>query len=190
MDTKTNLTFPSGGFRRLKTFILGRVIYDVSVRFAELYIPKNSRTQDQMVQAARSGVQNIAEGSSASATSRETEIKLTGVARASLEELYLDYEDYLRQNRLFLWPENHPLRTDFIARKVGSNKAFRMFVEQATVSFPQMRKDEIVANAALLLINIVRYMLFRQIARQSRDFLDEGGLHERMKQMRRKNRGQ
>ena len=92
-----------GSYRKLKTFQLARLIYDLTDRFCKQFISKFSRTQDQMVQAARSGVQNIAEGSKASATSKKTEIKLTNVARASLEELLCDYEDFLRQNKLPLW---------------------------------------------------------------------------------------
>ena len=87
---------PHGGYRKLKSFQVAEVVYDVTVRFCERYIPRGSRTRDQMVQAARSGVQNIAEGSAASATSKQTEIHLTNVARASLEEVVRDYEDYLR----------------------------------------------------------------------------------------------
>lgn len=86
-----------GGYRKLKSFQLAQLVYDVTVRFCDKYIDRRSRTHDQMVQAARSGVQNIAEGSQASATSKKTELKLTQVARASLEELKLDYEDFLRQ---------------------------------------------------------------------------------------------
>src|SRR5665213_629995 len=89
-----------GSYRKLKTFQLARLIYDLTDRFCKKFVSKFSRTQDQMVQAARSGVQNIAEGSIASATSKKTEIKLTNVARASLEELLCDYEDFLRQNKL------------------------------------------------------------------------------------------
>ena len=98
MEDKEPLLFPHGGYRKLKSFQLAQLCFDITVRFVELYIPPKSRTTDQMVQAARSGVQNIAEGSVASATSKRTELKLTNVARASLEELHLDYEDYLRQH--------------------------------------------------------------------------------------------
>jgi len=97
-----------GGYRRLKSFQVAQLVYDVTVRFCERYIDFKSRTCDQMVQAARSGVQNIAEGSQASGTSRKTELKLTNVARASLEELRLDYEDFLRQRGLALWAPDHP----------------------------------------------------------------------------------
>ena len=93
-----------GGYRKLKSFQVAQLAYDVTVRFCDKYIDRCSRTHDQMVQAARSGVQNIAEGSVASGTSRKMELKLTNVAKASLEELRLDYEDFLRQRGLALWP--------------------------------------------------------------------------------------
>src|ERR1700723_2667766 len=92
-----------GGYRKLKTFQLSQLIFDITVRFCDRFVNKKSRTHDQMVQAARSGVQNIAEGSQASGTSKKTELKLTNVARASLEELRLDYEDFLRHRSLPLW---------------------------------------------------------------------------------------
>ena len=85
-----------GGYRGLKSFQLARLIFDITLRFCDRFVGSRSRTHDQMVQAARSGVQNIAEGSQASGTSKKTELKLTNVARASLEELRLDYEDFLR----------------------------------------------------------------------------------------------
>jgi len=94
-----------GGYRRLKSFQVAQLVYDVTVRFCERYVDRFSRTRDQMEQAARSGVQNIAEGSQASGTSRKTELKLTNVARASLEELRRDYEDFLRQRGLRDWGE-------------------------------------------------------------------------------------
>src|SRR5947207_9557603 len=97
-----------GGYRKLKSFQVAQLIYDMTVRFCDRYVEKRSRTHDQMEQAARSGVQNIAEGSQASGTSKKTELKLTNVARASLEELRLDYEDFLRHRALALWPPNHP----------------------------------------------------------------------------------
>lgn len=104
-----------GGYRKLKSFQVAQLAYDVTVRFCQRYVEKRSRTHDQMVQAARSGVQNIAEGSQASGTSKKTELKLTNVARASLEELRLDYEDFLRQRRLPQWPRTDPRRAALIA---------------------------------------------------------------------------
>ncbi|MBI5867212.1 MAG: four helix bundle protein [candidate division Zixibacteria bacterium] len=112
-----------GGYRRLKSFQVAELIYDVTVRFCEKHIERRSRTHDQMVQAARSGVQNIAEGSQASGTSKKTELKLTNVARASLEELRLDYEDFLRQRGLPLWERNDPRREELIARRPANADA-------------------------------------------------------------------
>lgn len=109
-----------GGYRRLKSFQVAQLVYDVTVRFCDRYINKRSRTHDQMVQAARSGVQNIAEGSSASGTSKKMEMKLTNVARASLEELRLDYEDFLRQRGLLRWERNDPRRQLLIDRRPRS----------------------------------------------------------------------
>jgi four helix bundle suffix protein len=112
-----------GGYRHLKSFQVAQLVYDVTVRFCERYVEHRSRTRDQMVQAARSGVQNIAEGSQASGTSKKTEIKLTNVARASLEELRLDYEDFLRQRRLALWPREDPRRAELIGRRPANADA-------------------------------------------------------------------
>src|SRR5436305_5310727 len=104
-----------GGYRRLKSFQVAQLVYDLTVRICDGFVDRRSRTHDQMVQAARSGVQNIAEGSQVSATSKKMEMKLTGVARASLEELKLDYEDYLRQHSLPIWARNDPRRENLIA---------------------------------------------------------------------------
>ncbi len=106
-----------GGYRHLRSFQVAQLAYDLTIRFCDRYISKRSRTHDQMVQAARSGVQNIAEGSKASGTSKKTELKLTNVARASLEELKLDYEDFLRQHGLPLWPREDPRRRALVARR-------------------------------------------------------------------------
>lgn len=106
-----------GGYRHLKSFQVAQLAFDVTVRFCDRYISPRNRTHDQMVQAARSGVQNIAEGSKVSGTSKKMELKLTNVARASLEELKLDYEDYLRQHWLPLWPEDDPRRRALVARR-------------------------------------------------------------------------
>jgi len=106
-----------GGYRKLKSFQIAQLVYDVTVRFCDRYIDKRSRTHDQMVQAARSGVQNIAEGSQASGTSKKTEMKLTDVARSSLEELKLDYQDFLRHRNLSEWQREDPRREELIARR-------------------------------------------------------------------------
>ena len=178
----------NGGYRNLKSFKLARVCYDVTCRFVQLYIPAGSRTRDQMEQAARSGVQNIAEGSVAAATSSRAELKLTNVARASLEELRLDYEDYLRRHGFAKWPEHDMLRDDFIRRRIADNRQFREFVEWAEAQEPALPKDAIVANAALLLIEAASYFLGRQIMNLSEKFLSEGGFAERMAGMRKDRR--
>ena len=120
MNSPEPLIPKHGGYRRLKSFQVAQLIYDVTVRFCDRYIDRRSRTHDQMVQAARSGAQNIAEGSLASATSKKTELKLTQVARASLEELKLDYEDFLRQRRMPMLEPNHPVLYRFKQRKPRS----------------------------------------------------------------------
>lgn len=117
-----------GGYRNLKSFQVAQLAYDVTVRFCDLYINKRSRTHDQMVQAARSGVQNIAEGSHASATSKKMEIKLTQVARASLEELKLDYQDFLRHRRLALLNPDHPALSRFKALRCATLEEVQAWV--------------------------------------------------------------
>jgi len=119
-----------GGYRKLKSFQLAQLVYDVTVRFCDRYVEKRSRTHDQMVQAARSGVQNIAEGSQASGTSKKTELKLTNVARASLEELRLDYEDFLRQRALPLWSREDPRRAELIARRLQTADEVAAWVKE------------------------------------------------------------
>jgi four helix bundle suffix protein len=117
-----------GGYRKLKSFQVAQLVYDITVRFCDRYVDRFSRTKDQMVQAARSGVQNIAEGSQASATSKKTELKLTQVARASLEELKLDYEDFLRQNNLPILEPNHPTLIRLKAKKPQTLGEFSAWV--------------------------------------------------------------
>ena len=119
MDENHKLLLPSGGYRKLKSFQLAQLVYDITVRFVELYIPCNSRTCDQMVQAARSGVQNIAEGSVDGATSTKIEMKLYNIAQGSLEELRLDYQDYLRQKGEKIWDKESVLYQEFISRRVS-----------------------------------------------------------------------
>lgn len=189
-DIKDNgeLLFPHGGYRKLKSFQLAQLCFDITVRFVELYIPKNSRTIDQMVQAARSGVQNIAEGSVASATSKRTELKLTNVARASLAELHLDYEDFLRQHSYPHWSKDHPLAQEFIRRRISSMKDFREFIQWTKLQNSVMSvnvgkcplQSVIVANAVLLLLNVTCHLLDRQLVRLAADFENNGGFSERM----------
>ena len=188
MEDNKQLLFPHGGYRKLKSFQLAQLCFDITIRFFELYIPKNSRTTDQMVQAARSGVQNIAEGSVASATSKRTELKLTNVARASLEELRLDYEDYLRQHSCPQWAKDHPLAQKFIRSRISSMEDFRNFIQWAKLQNSVMSvnvgncplQSVIAANGVLLLLDTACFLLDRQLARLAADFENEGGFSERM----------
>ncbi|MFM7171772.1 MAG: four helix bundle suffix domain-containing protein, partial [Caldilinea sp.] len=171
---------PHGGYRYLKSFQVAQLLYDVTVRFCDRYIDPRSRTHDQMVQAARSGVQNIAEGSQASGTSKKTELKLTNVARASLEELKLDYEDFLRQRGLPLWERNNPHRQHLVNRRCTTADEVARWAKEihdqaiTTPSTPSTY-PEIAANAALTLIAVACALLDRQIAAQAAAFEQEGG---------------
>jgi len=164
-----------GGYRNLITFQKAEIIYDGTVYFTRRFFKKYDRTVDQMVQAARSGKQNIAEGSMASATSKETEIKLTNVARASLEELLIDYEDFLRTNKLEIWSKDHKLALRFRELNKTPNANYETYKRAI-----ENDKPEICANAMICLINIVTYLLHRQIETLEKAFLNEGGLRERM----------
>ena len=181
---------PHGGYRKLKSFQLAQLAYDLTVSFVEHYIPRESRTCDQMVQAARSGVQNIAEGSMASGTSKKTELKLTNVARASLEELRLDYEDFLRQRGYRLWPADDAAGQRFSAARCGTLDAVRNWInaEHFSGRLP-VPVPEIAANAALILIRVSCSLLDRQIARLAADFEQEGGFTERLYRVRSATRG-
>ena len=197
-----------GGYRNLKGFQVAQLAYDLTVRFCDRYISKRSRTHDQMVQAARSGVQNIAEGSKASGTSKKTELKLTNVARASLEELKLDYEDYLRQRGLPLWARDDPRRRALVARRCRTVEEVVIWVREqhgrdgryglhgrtksAEVSIPSIKSissipstyPEIAANAAHVLIGVACVLLDRQLASLARAFEREGGFTERLYRVR------
>ena len=165
---KSDLIPKHGGYRNLKSFQIAQLVYDITVRFCSKYVDKFSRTTDQMVQAARSGVQNIAEGSQASATSKKTELKLTQVARASLEELKLDYEDFLRQRTLQKWDHKNPLRQDLIDRRLETADEVALWVKWAvakstssTESTLSITYSEFSANAALALLSVACFMLDR-----------------------------
>jgi four helix bundle suffix protein len=179
-----------GAYRKLKSFQLARLVYDVTLRFVELYIDKFSRTKDQMVQAARSGVQNIAEGSLASATSKKTELKLTQVARASLEELRLDYEDFLRQRSLVTLSPINPVLIRFKNLKCQTLEQVQTWVADEKKKNMETESDQILssaclaANAALSLINLACYFLDRQVERLAQDFERQGGFTERLYKVR------
>lgn len=172
-----------GGFRGLKTFQLARLIFDITVRFCKRFVSGYSRTQDQMVQAARSGVQNIAEGSQASGTSKKTELKLTNVARASLEELRLDYEDFLRQHQLPIWDFTDFRRQELIRKRVQVADEFALWVKEVAMR-DQRTPSEVAANGVLLLLSVTCALLDRQIAAQADAFQREGGFTERLYRVR------
>ena len=180
----SEILLPHGGFEDLKSFQLARLIFDITARFAEMYIDAKSRTRDQMTQAARSGVQNIAEGSEAAATSRKTELRLTNVARASLVELQLDYQDFLRQHELTEWDKDHPALLDFKQRRISDMPSFRAWVQDMRKSMPGVRQSEIVANGALSLLNLTIYLLKKQLEKQAVAFEQEGGFTEHLYVMR------
>lgn len=209
LATEESLLPKHGGYRKLKSFQVAQLVYDVTVRFSERYIERQSRTRDQMVQAARSGVQNIAEGSQASGTSKKSELKLTNVARASLEELRLDYEDFLRQRGLPQWPSDHPALMRFKARRCATMEEVRVWAKE---EHGRSRKDTdkqgqggssltvrespcqpvgsstLVANAALSLLNLCCHLLDRQLAAQAKTFETEGGFTERLYRIRQQKR--
>lgn len=171
-----------GGYRRLLSFRKAQIIYDLTVAFCRRYLSRDARTTDQMVQAARSGKQNIAEGSMAPVTSRETEIKLTNVARASLEELLLDYEDYLRTRGLRLWDKDSP--ESLFMRKAS----LRHDHSEWFLNLAHSRNDEVFANMAVCLIHQAAFLLKKQLNVLEERFLQEGGLRERMTRLRKQRR--
>lgn len=179
---------PGGGYRKLRSFQTATVIYDATVSFCERFIDKRSRLVDQMVQAARSGRQNIAEGSSASTTSSQTELRLVNVARASLDELLLDYEDYLRQHRHRQWTKDDP--EALAVRQVGREHKADWTdpadpADPTTIFGPYTRwlnssNPAVVANTMLCLIHQANYLLDQQVAALERLFIHEGGYSEQI----------
>jgi len=169
-----------GGYRNLFSYQKAEIIYDGTVYFTNRFFHKYDRTVGQMVQAARSGKQNIAEGSMASATSKETEIKLTNVARASLEELQIDYEDFLRTNKLPIWDKEHKL----VARLRKLNKNTPKPTYETFVKAIEHESPEICANTMITLIKITTYLLKQQIKQLETAFIKEGGIRERMTKAR------
>jgi four helix bundle suffix protein len=179
MEENRNFIPKHGGYKNLFSYQKSEIIYDGTIYFTKRFFNKYDRTIDQMVQAARSGKQNIVEASMASGTSKEMEIKLTNVARASLEELKIDYHDFLRTNKLPIWDKEHKL----VARLRELNKlpnatyeTFRKGIEH--------ENPEICANVMSGLIHITSYLLFNQIKTLEKAFAEEGGLRERMTKAR------
>jgi four helix bundle suffix protein len=171
---------PAGGnYQELLSYKKSEVVYDFTFRFCEKFLKRGDRTIDQMVQAARSGKQNIAEGSKASITSTEMELKLTNVARASLEELLLDYQDYLRVRDHPLWEKNS--KEALYVRKLGKtrNESFETYR-----AYMETRPPGVLSNIAICLIHQANYLLDQQIRRLEQDFLKKGGLRENMTRAR------
>ena len=173
----------TGGYRKLKVYRKTEVIYDLTYYFCKKYLKLGDRTIDQMVQAARSGKQNIVEGNEVAETSAETMLKLLGVARGSLQELLIDYEDYLRVRNLRLWADDSK-EVDAM-RKLGiEHEDSAFFLELA-----QTRSDEVVANMVIVLIYQADALLNGYINRKYNDFLRDGGFREKLTRERVKNRG-
>ncbi len=177
--SKENFLPPRGNYTELLSFQKAEVIYDLTFRFAHKFLSRGDRTIDQMIQSARSGKKNILEGSKAALTSKETEIKLTNVARASLEELLDDYKDYLRARDLKIWDKDS--KEAQYVRKLGRKtpqtyEDYRAFVET--------RPPEVIANIAICLIHQTNYLIDQQLRRLEQDFVKEGGLRERMTRAR------
>ncbi len=166
---------PHGGYRELQSYRMAEIVFDATGVFCDRFIDRRSRTHDQMVQAARSGKQNIAEGSMASGTSKKTELKLIGVARASLEELLLDFQDYLRQKELPLWDKDDVKAKEIRALTYRSNRSYRTYKAYFEASSP-----EIAANAAICLIHQTNYLLDQQLRALEKEFLKEGGFTEKL----------
>jgi four helix bundle suffix protein len=178
-QSQARLLPPRGDYQTLLSFRKAEIIYDLTFRFAHKFLSKGDRTIDQMIQSARSGKKNILEGSKAALTSKETEIKLTNVARASLEELLDDYRDYLRARDLPIWDKDS--KEAQYVRQLGrkcpqSYELYREFVET--------RSPEVIANIALCLIHQANYLIDQQLRRLETDFLEQGGLRERMTRTR------
>lgn len=179
---KTNQTYQKahGGYRTLRSFQTATIIYDLTVEFCRTYLTDKTdksnlsyRTIDQMVQAARSGRQNIAEGSEASAVSKKTEIKLVGVARASLEELLIDYEDYLRQRSLPLWGKDSDQARQVRTLCYQSDTTYQTYRSY-------LKSAEAAANAAICLIHQANYLLDKQLESLKQAFVEEGGFTENL----------
>lgn len=206
---RTKILQPSGGYEKLVSYKVAKLLYDVTVRFVDRYIPKGSRTMDQMEQAARSGERNIAEGSKLSATTKKLELNLTNVARASIDELRKDYESFLEHRKLPLWEPMDPRRKelsnarcqnpDDVARWVKAlwerERAERIAAPEGprTARTPQSVKDcayaEISANVGQTLCKIAIHLLDRQVDSQARTFEKEGGFSERLYKVRKELRG-
>ncbi len=168
-----------GGYRQLQSYQMAEIVFDATVVFCSHFIDRYSRTNDQMVQAARSGKQNIAEGSMASGTSKKTELKLVGVARASFEELLLDYQDYLRLKGLPLWGKEHQKAKAIRQLAYASNRSYTTYK-----SYIENSSAEVAANTVICLIHQANYLLDQQLRALEKAFLKDGGFTERLYRLR------
>jgi four helix bundle suffix protein len=178
-ESKEGFIPAHGGYAGLLAYKKALIIFQGTYRFCERFLEKRDRTVDQMIQAARSGKQNIVEGSKISGTSKEAEIKLLNVSRSSLEELLEDYRDFLRNRNLHAWPKDN--REALFVRRLGAKKnttytAYRTYIDT--------RSAEVVSNILICLIHQTNYLLDQLIRKLENDFLTEGGLRERMTRAR------
>jgi restriction system protein len=170
---------PHGGYRDLKSYQMAEIVYDATVAFCDRFIGRRSRTHDQMVQAARSGKQNIAEGSMASGTSKKTELKLIGVARASLEELLEGYREFLRVHNLPLWGKTDPRAQAIRKLAYGEHVSYETYA-----SYVEQGDPETVANTLICLVHQTSFLLDQHLRQLETAFVQEGGLRERMTRAR------
>lgn len=171
-----------GNYKKLLSYQKADVIFCITYYFVEHFLKKNDRTCDQMIQAARSGKQNIIEGCAASSTSAKTEIKLVNVAKASLQELLEDYEDYLKTRNHRLWEDTSV--EHIVMRRLGCEHNDTEFF----MNIVRTRPPETIANMCIILIKQADYLLFRQLKRLEEDFLKNGGFNERMYRLRKQNK--
>ncbi len=177
--SKTDLIGPHGGYRSLKSYQMAEIIYDATAVFCNLFVDRRSRTYDQMLQAARSGKQNIAEGSMVSGTSKKSELKLIGIARASLEELLLDYNDFLRHRGLALWEKGYQKAQAIRKLAWERNRSYKTYMTYIESSSP-----EVAANTLICLIHQANYLLDQQLRQLEKQFLEKGGFTEKLYQVR------
>ncbi|MGA3266533.1 MAG: four helix bundle suffix domain-containing protein [Verrucomicrobiota bacterium] len=170
---------PHGGYDKLQSYQMSVLVYDATVKFCDRFIDPKSRTHDQMVQAARSGNKNISEGSQVSGTSKKIELKLVGVARASLEELLGDYKDFLRQRGLAEWGKDHPMSRLVRRLAYAPNRTYRTYATHIENAPP-----EVAANTMLCLVHQTNYLLDQQLRQLEQEFLEHGGFTERLYQAR------
>lgn len=185
-----SILLPHGGYRNLRSYKVAEAVYDATVIFCKRFYGTDRRMSDQMVQAARSGARNISEGSGAAATSRKTELKLTNVARASLnDELLPDYEAFLRQHNLPIWDKDSPkaaamrarLRYDVARRRPASRPGrVQLIGLSGLADFVSKAEPEVAANAMVCAVNQAAYLLKQQLESQSRAFLESGGFTEHL----------